>query len=706
MIYYRDFFVNSCVNATQRARGKNKKVYINSAVSFDIETSQTTVNGDTVGFMYIWQMGVDGTAIYGREWSEFVDALSCLREYFCAERSEIIVIYVHNLSFEFAFIAPYLKINTVFARSAHHPIYFTTTDGFEFRCSYFLTGKKLSLLAENTRYKKLVGDLDYSLCRHSDTVLSDAEMSYCENDVLILTDYIQQEIERNGDITQIPLTKTGYVRREVLQAFQSWAEWEGYQKKLRNDYPSAECFGLLYKCFSGGFTHANCDYVGLTLNGENIVGVDIASSYPTQMLKHKFPCGKWHRLTAIANRETLDRLCADYACIMQITFKNLRATSSHHTISRHKCAIVDNGVIDNGRVVSGDYVTTFITSIDYQIIKLFYTFDAVNVHTFYWSKLDYLPKPLIDVIIKRYRQKTLLKGAKTENEKALYLLAKEFINSLYGMTVTNPLDDDIKYDGGVWTTERGDVDKLLKKHRYSSKYCLPYAVGVFVTAWARYELLTTVHAIGEDAIYCDTDSIKLRNYERHKTTIDAYNKRNETELTIALLAHGYRIDAVKPRGKLIGIFEFECKYDFFKTLGAKRYCGIIDGKFSYTVAGLPKSPDYVPKTPLKYMLSLSGGEYEKLFDVFDFDLHIPAEWACKKEAVYNLCPWTKIVTDYNGQQKEVTEQFGVALCDIPFTMSIANEFMLFLTGGFDDTQGGHKYGVFDKPDMLKITCID
>lgn len=704
MIYYRDYFdKHSCISA-DRVRSSKGKVYINAALSFDIETSQTDYGADPVGFMYIWQMGISDTAIFGRTWTEFKDCLSMLREALNADRREIIVFYVHNLAFEFAYVAPYLEIDKVFARSAHHPIYFTTRDGFEFRCSYFLTGKKLSLLAENTRYSKLVGDLDYSLCRHHRTELTAQEMAYCANDVLILTDYIQQEIQRNGDITKIPLTKTGYVRREVLQSFREWDEWEEYQKRLRRDYPSEECFGLLYKCFSGGFTHANCDYVGITIS--DVASVDLASSYPTQMLKHKFPSGKWHKLTDIANRETLDRLCADYGCIMEITFKNIRAKTSHHTISRHKCSIVDNGVIDNGRIVSGDYITTYITSIDYDIIKRFYEFEAVNVHQFYWCKMDYLPKPLIDVIIKRYRQKTLLKGAKTESDKALYALAKEFINSLYGMTVTNPLDDDIIYEGGAWRVERGDVDKQLKRHRYSDRYCLPYAVGVFVTAWARWELLTTVQAIGRDAIYCDTDSIKLRNYHKYKHIIEAYNKRNEAELTSALLSRGYKIDAVKPRGKLIGIFEYEGSYAEFKTLGAKRYCGTVDGKFTYTVAGLPRSPEGTEHTPLAYMLKQAKGKVNNIFNVFDFDMHIPASWACKKEAVYNVNPWCKFVTDYRGETAEVSEQFGVALHDIPFTMSIANEFLLFLAGGFDDAQGGHKYGVFDKPELLKITAID
>ena len=703
MIYYSKFdFKTAGANAPVVKKGKT--AYINAPFSFDIETSKTTVDNSPVGFMYVWQMGIGNTAIYGRTWDEWKICLRHIRRAF-APNGERIVIYVHNLSYEFAFIAPYLNVKEVFARSPHHPIYFTTDDNFEFRCSYFLTGKSLALLAADTSRPKLVGDLDYNLLRHRNTPLTEQELKYCENDVLILIEYIRREIERNGDITKIPLTKTGYVRREVLDAFRASPDFDAYQRRIRCEYPSADVFALLNKSFSGGFTHANCDYVGLTL--ENVASVDLASSYPTQMLKHKFPSGAWHRLTEIPNVDVLTAMCREYACIMEITYKNLRAKTSHHTISRHKCSIADGAVIDNGRIVSGEYITTYITSIDFIINRMFYDFEAVQVHTFYYCNLEYLPTPFINVIIDRYQQKTLLKGATAEDDKKRYALAKEFINSLYGMTVTNPIDDTITYtDAGEWGIARGDVQTLLNKHRSSKKYCLPYAVGVFVTAWARYELLSTVAEIGEDAIYCDTDSIKIRNYDKHKLTISRYNKRNAVELTTALKHHGHKLSDVTPRNKMIGIFEFEGVYDEFKTLGAKRYCYTDSaGEFRYTVAGLPKSKTGQKNTPLAYMWEQGRKRCQTLFDVFDYDLQIPAEFSCKMESIYNVDKWSKWVQDYTGKRARVSERFGVALNPIPFTMGICSEFWSFLCG-CENNLYKHVDGIGDKPDILKINPLD
>lgn len=719
MIYWNEFNFSSRCDVTT-VYDKRKRAYYNGAFAFDIETSKTDIGGDPVSFMYVWQFSINGVEVYGRTWNEFTEFLKRLKKWLGNGRKDnntTAVIYVHNLAYEFAFVAPYLSLRSVFARSPHHPIYFRTNDGYEFRCSYFLTGKSLAEVSETTDTKKLVGDLDYNLVRHRNTPLTPQELAYCENDVKVLHEYITREIKNNGDITQIPLTKTGYVRREVLQAFQASPKWAEYQRFLRFTYPRLPVFALLNKAFSGGFTHANCDYVGLTLS--NITSVDLASSYPTQMLKHKYPSGAWIKLSDISDRKTLEKMCKNYACIMEITYKNLRAKTSHHTISRHKCSIADNAVIDNGRIVSGDYITTYITSVDYIVNDLFYDFDAVQIHEFYYCKMDYLPRPLIDVILRRYEQKTTLKGAKTEHEKNEYALAKQFINSLYGMTVTNPLDNDIIYNNGEWKVEQTDPETALKKHKMSNRYCLPYAVGVFVTAWARYELLTTVCAIGEDAIYCDTDSIKMRNFEKHKAIIDEYNERNKTELYTAMDYHGIAHEKVQPKGKLIGVFENEGTYDEFKTLGAKRYCYTDENgeNFSYTVAGLSKSKtqkeldemspeirERFEKCPRKYIEERADIS-QTPFDVFDFNLQIPPEYANKMCSVYNVVPWRKFVTDYTGRRAECSEMFGVALQPIGYEMKISPSFFAFLSDTENDIVK-YRGALGTKPDCLKITPLD
>ena len=125
---------------------------------------------------------------------------------------------MHNLAFDFSFFRKWLEWKNVFSLDNRKPVYAVTIDGIEFRCSYLLSGYKLEKVAEHlqhTNIKKLVGDLDYSLLRHSKTQLTDAELQYCVNDVQIVTAYIYDCICEEGTIKDIPLTKTGYVRRYV-----------------------------------------------------------------------------------------------------------------------------------------------------------------------------------------------------------------------------------------------------------------------------------------------------------------------------------------------------------------------------------------------------------------------------------------------------------------------------------------------------------
>lgn len=54
---------------------------------------------------------------------------------------------------------------------------------------------------------------------------------------------------------------------------------------------------------------------------------------------------------------------------------------------------------------------------------------------------------------------------------------------------------------------------------------LPYAVGVWVTAYARQDLKSFMWIVGRDFVYCDTDSVKFIG--KHDPI--EYNKRMVAE---------------------------------------------------------------------------------------------------------------------------------------------------------------------------------
>lgn len=226
-----DFFAELIEDADylKRITSNKREEFYNVAASFDIETSSFYDNDQKCAIMYEWAFGIgyikDGEfrrlKTYGRYWEQFKTLMSCVEGLLDLNPKRRLVIYVHNLPYEWQFMRKHFSWTKVFYLDQRKPVYAITDGGLEFRCSLKLSGKSLANTAKDlTKYKarKLVGDLDYSLMRTPQTPLTPTELAYCEADVEVVLCYIQERIEQEGDITRIPLTKTGYVRRYCKSA--------------------------------------------------------------------------------------------------------------------------------------------------------------------------------------------------------------------------------------------------------------------------------------------------------------------------------------------------------------------------------------------------------------------------------------------------------------------------------------------------------
>ena len=208
---------------------KHKKItYLKTFATFDIETTTVQLDEEKApeGFMYHWQMCIGGVVVYGRRWEEWLDLMHELSEWLDLNEERRMVIYVHNLAYEFQFIRDFLKDDLggfeVFATASRTPIYVMCGAGFEFRCSYKLTNMNLQKACENelgVNHPKAAGDLDYKKVRTAETSLNKTEFGYCVSDVVSLYELIEQRMINESDtLDSIPLTSTGYVRRECRNA--------------------------------------------------------------------------------------------------------------------------------------------------------------------------------------------------------------------------------------------------------------------------------------------------------------------------------------------------------------------------------------------------------------------------------------------------------------------------------------------------------
>lgn len=90
----------------------------------------------------------------GRTWGEFVTMMQTVSEVLGLNDKLRLIVYVHNLSYEFQFLRKWFEWKRVFSIDLRKPIYAITTGNIEFRCSYLLSGYSLAKLGEQLmKYK-------------------------------------------------------------------------------------------------------------------------------------------------------------------------------------------------------------------------------------------------------------------------------------------------------------------------------------------------------------------------------------------------------------------------------------------------------------------------------------------------------------------------------------------------------------------------
>lgn len=603
---------------------------------------------------YIWQFSFNDKVYYGRELRDFIKVLEDL------DKNTHYIIWVHNLSYEFHFLCNILNWSEVFARSPHKPMKAIPCQypNIEFRCSYVLT--RLSLRS----WGKEIGEykdeaIDYEELRTPLTPLSEDLLHYAEQDCKVVYKGILKYREKYGHVSNIPLTQTGTVRREVKELLTNDPEYIHY---IRGLIPTdADEYSMLIELFSGGYTHANKSYAGTVQRGI-IEHYDFASSYPTVMVAEKYPIGKWLDITgskfpSIKSFET-------YAYIFTLKFKNIRCETSNTYIQESKC----NGtkiIKDNGRVLCADTLTMTMTEQDYLIIKDTYSWDKVEVIEMYKSHKDYLPKKFVDYVLDLYKNKTELKGL--EGKEDIYQQSKQYINSLFGMCVTAIIQNDVQYDNGIWKMEtltkeyiNEKLEELKKEYHNSSHYFLSYSWGIWITAYARRNLWKCILRCDTKVLYCDTDSIFVLG--RHNFTW--YNKEITKKLQKACEVQKLDFKKTRPltikgKEKPLGIFEKEEDCSEFISLGAKRYVErrVSDNKLHLTVSGINKEA-----------VELLNNDISNFKENFDFDKDSP--FVHKQLSIYNNN--MPVVTYPDGYKSTYT--MGITLRRTGYLLTMSSDY--------------------------------
>lgn len=580
--YYRIKKSNPLITPTKR--------YINHLMTFDIETSTIEkTDGSFEGFMYQWQVCIDGYVCFGRTWKEFLTFLRkmnrALKNY---DKKHKLVCYIHNFSYEFQFLYSWIKLTEVFAIDKRKPLKAISKDfNIEFRCSYLLSNMNLKKFIENTpnaHYFKGTGDLDYHKVFTPQTNLTMSELGYCFNDVMGLYEAIIYLLKEDTLVT-IPLTSTGYVRRECRNNMRK-------NKKNRKQFLELKLNDKLYTlckdAFRGGNTASN-RYKTNFIN-YNLSSYDMSSAYPYAMISGLYPITPFQEETIIS-LDMLDDYNDRYCTLAYYSFEKVKLKKGvpFPYIPYSKCIefIAPNYETKfkgkeycyNGRILEAEFIKIAMTNYDYQIFINQYDYDEDNVRVedFYYSHKGFLPKELTDTVIEFFTLKSQLKGI--EEKEYEYMKSKNKLNSLYGMIVTDIIRQENLFTD-QW--EKGENSTLEEYYSKRNNF-LTYQWGLFVTAICRTNLQKAIDKIGLDCVYIDTDSVKFVG--EHDNVFEQINQemidwctQNDIINYVNVGNHKY----------FLGLYDKEKGYSEFITLGAKKYAFNQNKKIGITVAGLNK----------------------------------------------------------------------------------------------------------------------
>lgn len=609
-------------------------------------------------------------------------------------------IYIHNLSYEFQFLRniPYLSQafsvkGSVFAREERKPMRAIVNAGavnLIFTDTLCLTNKSLKQWGEDENLsvrKKEEPEDFYQEVRTPKTPMTDDEIEYSINDVETMIYGLDKFRERFEYLEDIPMTQTGIVRRRV-QEIEKGTRWQTLCK-ITHSATDIETFKKIERMFYGGYTHANAVYSGQLVR--DVCQVDEISAYPTMMTIQRFPVYPFNRvecskINEVAKGSIYDR---EYRYFVMFDAYNV-VSKTWFTYLSASGLIESEGVnTDNGKIASARHIKMILTDCDFELFNELYECEKLTYDELYISKADYLSGELVGEILRLFGEKTKLKGI--SGKESVYKQAKEFINSIYGCAVTRVLSDEIVFGLSGWTKQIGTTDytkfENTKRGSQYSKIWTTYQIGVWVTAWARYELWDVLKKLDKIALYTDTDSIKFKNKPWAWDIINSHNRKIQGLTERAATHAGLSSDLWCPvspdkeeedgqgnkvikKGKPqhLGFFDREHDASEFKTLGAKRYCykDTKTGKMTFTVAGLPKKADF-----------------SKIGTVEDFK--IDTEWnevESKKLTTHyldNIGNGEGIFwVDRNGEEYESFDKFGIALVPTTFKMSIGGDYEDFL----------------------------
>lgn len=470
------------------------------------------------------------------------------------------LVYFHNLKFDGDFILKYLaknnyklknyddvkkvndfgmlrQINKIYAIKLN--LYSIKTKKqfcVEFRCSLMMLSSGVAALGKCFGLNKM--ETNYHIEPQKDWQDYPKQfLEYLKRDVQIVKkaiNYFENEIE-------------GFVKhsqfRNYFRNFHWWKfltigalaydiQWR-YTKKFKEINKGLKCslesYELASKFYFGGFTQFNEKIQNKIVECPKGLCVDINSAHPFSMTKD-LPYGEMHDYD-------IEKPLQNEKVIYYYKIFCRQAISKYDELP---CLINWNKINKTNFFTKHRYefnlsnFTCYYQKDEWELLQQFYDFIDWKIEKTYWCySSSYLSKCVKDL----YQFK--VKHDK-ENNNALKHIYKILLNSLYGKHSTR-----LNFNEYYVCSSESEYNGLLKqghfiynKKEYELTECnervkLPYCwilkatpktfkernynkiIASTITAYSRMNLLNTIKLMGiKNFLYCDTDSIYLKNYKQ------------------------------------------------------------------------------------------------------------------------------------------------------------------------------------------------
>ncbi len=454
-------------------------------------------------YTYVWAWGYydieNNIFRYGSNIQNFFDKVSY--EYTFVE-DKTITIYFHNLKFDGSFILGWLNklgrteiqdelkdndkkhyTTLISSLGQYYSIEFWYNKiKFRILNSLNLLNFSVKQLGKTLGFEEQKGEIDYKLHRSENHVLTDEEIEYLKNDVVIVAKALKEIwFDKGFDKMTVGSNALNYCKQQYGS------------KTYKESYPvlSEKEYDYIKKAYKGGFT-----FIMGNKDNKEVVNVngsvfDYNSMYPSIMLLKPLPIGKPNYRVIYNNDISKFRkklFVINFQCSFKLKENGIPIfLNDNPTIGQTGTYIESsNGLIAN----------LTMTNIDlFHFQKNYHIYD-LKMNDLYWfhSRIGDFKK-----YVEHWGKQKIDCGNK--GDVSGKQLAKLMLNSLTGKFATSKLANKkvTKFVNGVLKYEEIQETK-------QTEY-IP--LTTFITAWSRNELFTVIYNNKDYFLYSDTDSVHL-----------------------------------------------------------------------------------------------------------------------------------------------------------------------------------------------------